>query len=161
MNAIEMLEKQHQEIEELFEVFSNVGESPRVKEGVFRRIANALAVHLDVEVKILYPEAKSSETEEILGELVEEHLSARRLLADILEAGPEDEQFEANVNVLHEQVAHHVEEEEELFPKVKKALSAEELEEMGERMLQMVEEIESEGEPAESIPAPTDAPSRI
>jgi hemerythrin superfamily protein len=163
VNAIEMLKKQHREVEALFEEFESAGEKAvKTKERVFRDIANALALHADIEEKIFYPEAKTAETEEILRESVEEHLSVRRLIADVLEAGAEDEQFDAKVSVLKEQVEHHVEEEEEeLFPKVSKARSKEELEEMGQRMQQMAEELESEGEPAESIPGQTDTPSQI
>ncbi len=163
MNAIDLLKHQHREVEELFEEIEDAGEGAvQTKERVFRGIANALALHSEIEERIFYPEAKASETEDVLRESVEEHLSVRRLIADILEAGPEDVQFDAKVNVLKEQVEHHVEEEEqELFPKVEKARSADELEEMGLRMQQMAEELASEGEPAESISAHTDAPSQI
>ncbi len=163
MNAIQMLKLQHREVEDLFEEFEEAGEKAvQTKDHVFRRIANALALHADIEEKIFYPEAKTSETEDILRESVEEHLSLRRLIADILEAGPEDAQFDAKVSVLKEQVEHHVEEEEEeLFPKVEKARSKDELEDLGQRMQQMAEELESEGEPAQSISAQTEGPSQI
>ena len=48
------------------------------------------------------------------------------------------------MKVLKEQVEHHVEEEEkELFPKVRKACSKEELEDLGARMEELVEELEA------------------
>ena len=163
MNAIEMLKKQHREVEELFETLEGAGEGAmKTKERVFQQLADALAVHAEIEEKIFYPESKDADTEELLREAVEEHLSVKRVIADLMQTGPEDEQFDARCKVLREQIEHHVkEEEEELFPKVKKACSKEQLEDMGERMEAMADELEEQGQPSASIPDQTDAPSPI
>src|SRR5438045_8106815 len=116
MSAIDMLESQHREVEGLFEEFEKA-RGPQQKQKVFEQIADKLAVHSTIEEKHFYPAAKSKETEELLTESVEEHLSVKRLIADLLALETADETFEAKVNVLKEQVEHHVqEEEEELFP---------------------------------------------
>ena len=82
----------------------------------------------------------------------------KRVLADLMDVGPEDEQFDARMSVLKEQVEHHVEEEEkELFPKVRKSLSEEELEELGDRMQKMFEKLEAQGDASKEIPDQTDA----
>ena len=86
----------------------------------------------------------------------------KRLLVDIIEGEVEDEQFDARIEVLKEQVEHHVEEEEkELFPKVRKALSKDELEDLGTRMQTMAEELEAQGEPSKIIPGETDSPAQL
>ena len=86
----------------------------------------------------------------------------KRLLADILESEPSDEQLDAKMKVLKEQVEHHVEEEEkELFPKVRKACSKEELEDLGTRMQTLAEELDTHGDPSRSIPGQTDSPAQI
>jgi hypothetical protein len=163
MNAIDLLEKQHREVEELFEKFEESGENAKkTKERLCRDISDRLAVHAEIEEKLFYPEAKQENTEEILRESVEEHLAVKRTLADLLESGPEDEQFEAKMTVLKEQVEHHVEEEEkELFPKVRKACSKEELEDLGDRMETLAEELASQGEPSKTIPGQTDSAAPI
>jgi len=163
MDAIELLEQQHREVEELFEEFEGTGESARkTKEKLCREISDKLAVHAEIEEKLFYPESKMEDTEDILRESVEEHLAIKRVLADLLETEVSDEQFEARMKVLKEQVEHHVEEEQdELFPKVKKALSEEELEELGARMEELADEVMSEGSPSQDIPGQTDAPSPI
>jgi hemerythrin superfamily protein len=163
VNAIELLEQQHREVEELFEEFEVTGEGARkTKERLCREISDQLAVHAEIEEKIFYPESKQEETEELLREAVEEHLSMKRVLADLLETSVEDEQFDARMKVLKEQVEHHVEEEEkELFPKVRKACSKEELEDMGARMQALAEELESKEEPSRNIPGDTDQPAQI
>ena len=163
MNAIDLLEKQHREVEELFEEFEDAGDGARkTKERLCRDVSDQLAVHAEIEEKLFYPESKQENTEEILRESVEEHLAMKRLLAEIMEGGTDDEQFMARMEVLKEQVEHHVDEEEkELFPKVRKACSKEELEDLGNRMETLAEELIAEGEPSKSIRGQTDHPAPI
>ena len=163
MNAIDLLEQQHREVEELFEEFDGAGDGAvKTKERLCREISDALAVHAEIEEKLFYPESKQENTEEILRESVEEHLAMKRTLADLIESDVDDAQFDARMKVLKEEVEHHVEEERsELFPKVKKNCSKEELEDMGARMQQMAEKLEEEGEPSKSVPGQTDEPAHI
>jgi hemerythrin superfamily protein len=163
VNAIDLLEQQHREVEELFEEFEGAGErAKKTKERLCREISDALAVHAEIEEKLFYPESKQEDTEEMLREAVEEHLSMKRVLADLIEGDVEDDQFDARMKVLKEQVEHHVEEEEkELFPKVRKACSKDELEDLGQRMQTLAEELEAQGEPSKMIPGQTDAPADI
>ena len=163
MNAIDLLDQQHDEVEKLFEKFEAAGDNARkTKERLCREISDALAIHAEIEEKIFYPESKQENTEEILRESVEEHLSMKRLIADLIESDPSDDQFDAKMKVLKEQVEHHVEEEEkELFPKVRKDLSKDELEDLGERMQTMADDLEAEGAPSKNIPGQTDAPADI
>jgi hemerythrin superfamily protein len=162
VNAIDLLEKQHREVEELFEEFEDAGDGARkTKARLCQDISEQLAVHAEIEEKLFYPEAKQENTEELLRESVEEHLAVKRLLADLMEGGTDDPQFMARMKVLKEQVEHHVDEEEkELFPKVRKSCSKEELEDLGRRMESMAEEL-MEGDPSKSIPGQTDAPAPI
>jgi hemerythrin superfamily protein len=113
-------------------------------------------VHATIEEKHFYPATKNTRTEELLQEAVEEHLSVKRSIADLLEISPEDARFDAKLAVLKEQVEHHVEEEEgELFPKVKKMLGEDELEDLGVVMEDMAEGLKAAGAPRESVPAET------
>jgi hemerythrin superfamily protein len=163
MNAIDLLERQHRDVEELFEEFEGAGDGARkTRERLCREISDQLAVHAEIEEKLFYPEARQPGTEDLLRESVEEHLAVKRLLAEIMEGGIEDAQFDARMKVLKEQVEHHVEEEEhELFPKVKKACSKEELEDLGDRMDEMAKRLVEEGAPSSKIPDQTDRPAPI
>ena len=154
MDAIELLKTQHQEVKGLFKRIEKAEEDE--KQDLFEQLADALAVHAAIEEKHFYPATKNARTEELLQEAVEEHLSAKRLIADLMEMSPEDPQFDAKVTVLQEQIEHHVEEEEkELFPKVRKMLGKEELEDLGVVMEDMAEELKGAGAPRESFPAET------
>ena len=163
MNAIDLLEQQHREVEELFEEFEGASDGAQKTKGrLCREISDQLAVHATIEEKLFYPESKQEKTEEILRESVEEHLAIKRILADLMESEPSDDQFDAKMKVLKEQVEHHVEEEEkDLFPKVRKVLSKEELEDLGDRMQTMAEELEAEGEPSKDVPGQTDSPAHL
>jgi hypothetical protein len=104
---------------------------------------------------------RTTRTEQLLREAVEEHLSAKRLLADLIQTDPGDPQFDAKVKVLKEQIQHHVDEEEsQLFPKVLNLISTQELEDLAVVMQDAAEELE-QGEPREIIPLETRAPSSI
>lgn len=154
MNAIELLKNQHDEAKALFKKMENGGEEE--KQDLFERLADALAVHATIEEKHFYPATKSARTEELLQEAVEEHLAVKRLIADLLEMSPDDPQFDAKIAVLEEQVEHHIEEEEgELFPKVRKMLSADELDDLAVVMEDMAQELKAQGAPRESVPAET------
>jgi hemerythrin-like domain-containing protein len=166
VNALKLLETQHREVEELFEEFESAGEGARkTKERLCAQVADALALHAEIEEKLFYPEMKQAigkEGEELLRESVEEHLSVKRLLDDILDSSASDDQFDAKMKVLKEQVEHHVEEEEsELWKQAKKSCSNEQLEDLGQRMEELAEQLESEGHPASRISDQTDAPSEI
>jgi hypothetical protein len=153
MGAIEMLESQHREVEKLFAAFEKA--SGAKKRDIFLEIADKLAIHATIEEKHFYPAAKGDETEDLLEESVEEHLSVKRIIADLLE-DEDDETLEAKVAVLKEQVEHHVEEEEdELFPKVEDMLDATTLDALEQEMTATQEELLSRGNPREHIPQET------
>ena len=160
MNAIELLKQQHREVEKLFKGIEKAG--PDEKEKLFDELADALAVHAAIEEQHFYPATKDARTEELLQEAVEEHLSVKRIIADLLEMEPDDAQFDAKMTVLQEQVEHHVEEEEgELFPKVKKLLGKDALDALEQEMTATREELMEEGDPREAVPAETDEAARI
>src|SRR5512138_2713228 len=126
MDAIKLLTQQHREVAKLFEQFEKAGDgAKKSKLQLCQKISDALAVHATIEEKIFYPATKDARTEELLHEAVEEHLSAKRILADLLQKTEIDEQAEAKISVLQEQIDHHVQEEEKkLFPQTRKLLDA-------------------------------------
>lgn len=133
MNAIEMLTKQHRQMEKALKAVIDAHASTRAAE--FARAADVLMSHVLVEERYFYPAVKAKRTEDILLESLEEHLSLKRLIADLLVLSPRDPSFEAKVHVLEEQAKHHHEEEEEhLFPKVTKLLTSDELDALGAAM---------------------------
>jgi len=163
MDAIELLTQQHREVEDLFTEFEEMGEGETAaREQLCQKISDALAVHITIEEQIFYPATKGARTEELLREAVEEHLAAKRVIADLLQTGPSDAQFSARMKVLQEQIEHHVKEEEkELFPAAKKVLDRDQLEELGDEMERLAKELSEAGEPRMAVPDETDRPAPI
>ncbi len=133
MNAIDLLVTQHRELENLFEALLETAEERR--QPLFDQAADLLISHVLIEEELFYPAVRAKRTEDVLLESLEEHLSLKRLVADLTALAPADQSFEPKVHVLEEQAEHHHQEEENhLFPKSRKLLSPQELEELGARM---------------------------
>jgi hemerythrin superfamily protein len=161
MNAIEMLKQQHKQVRKLFKEFEDA-KSAGARRKSFEQIADALAVHAAIEEKHFYPAVKKQETEDILLESVEEHLEIKRVIADLLAMKADDENFQAKVTVLQEDVEHHAgEEEEELFPKVEKLFDDDTLEAIAEKMQETQDELISAGNPRDAVPGETDAAAPV
>lgn len=139
MDAIEFLVKHHRKLEAQLE---NLKSSDTVDQAEFNAMADALAAHITVEEEIFYPAVKARKTEEILMESLEEHLSLKRVLSDLLDIRASDEKFGPKLHVLAEQAEHHHEEEEEnLFPKAKKVMDQSQRETLGAEMNKRMEEL--------------------
>ena len=80
MDAIELLMIQHEEAKALFKKIERAEDDE--KQDLFERVADALAVHATIEEKQFYPATRNARTEEMLQEAVEEHLAAKRIIAD-------------------------------------------------------------------------------
>jgi hemerythrin superfamily protein len=156
IDAIQLLEGQHREVERLFATLEKA-KGPAEKSGLFRQIADKLAVHATIEERHFYPAVKAKRTEDILLESLEEHLGIKRVIADLLGVPPADETFDAKVKVLKEQVEHHVKEEEtDLFPKVKKIIDKVTLIALAQEMVATQEELMSNGDPRAAVPSETE-----
>src|SRR6202022_3796249 len=102
-------------------------------------LGRELSIHAEIEEKIFYPAGKEAEpTRDLVLESIEEHKQIKLVLADLEQTDHSTDEWGAALKVLREDVMHHVgEEENELFPKVKKILSKDQLETLGTRMEEM------------------------
>src|SRR3954468_3683709 len=136
MNALIVLKQDHNNVEELFSRFEHLDAGDvMTKRHVADKIIEHLSIHAAVEEQVFYPavRAASEEAEDVVLEGLEEHHVVKWTLSELEELAPTDERFAPKMRVLIESVRHHVEEEEnELFPKVREALTNEQLEEMGQ-----------------------------
>lgn len=142
MNATALLKAQHRKVEALFKKLEGGRSDPQT---VLEELANSLAAHMAIEHEFLYPAAKEVD-DEMVNESFEEHSLAEVALKRLIATDPEDEAFDARVTALKELIEHHVEEEEEdLFPKVEKAIDDATLNSMGKAMKQRFDEAFEEG----------------
>jgi hemerythrin superfamily protein len=150
MDAIDYLRRQHHEMERaMAQVLEADADGMRSR---FDEVADQLTMHIESEEQVFYPAVKAARTEDILLESLEEHLSLKRLLADLLALDPADKTFEPKFKVLKEQAEHHHKEEEEhLFPKVAKLLDAGRRATLGEQMHALQAKLRRAGEPREMV----------
>jgi hemerythrin superfamily protein len=135
MNAIDLLVDHHRRLEK------------KLKDALEKccpvaQALDELVAHVTAEEEIFYPAVKADRTEDILLESLEEHLALKRLVSDFLSLTEDDQQYEPKLHVLKEQVEHHHKEEEEhLFPKVKKCMKSERLDALGDEMKRMMDDL--------------------
>jgi len=151
-DAIALLKEDHRTVEKLFKDFESAKGEGR-KEKLARQICLELSVHTKIEEEIFYPACEGKIEEDLLKEAFVEHDSAKLLVAEIeAGSGQTDEFFDAKVQVLSEQIEHHVEEEEkELFPQVRKADI--DLDALGEQLAARKKELVA-GYKASGVPEP-------
>jgi hemerythrin superfamily protein len=155
LNALDLLTDQHTQVDKLFE---QIEEGSGNRMAAFTELADLLAAHAAIEEKIFYPRVMSDKTSDMLHESVEEHLAIKRVLADLMTMDLDDEEFDAKLSVLKENVSHHAHEEEEqkLFPMLRKSMDAEELAGLGNELLAMFESIIGTS-PRKKVPGETRA----
>jgi hemerythrin superfamily protein len=124
-DAIAMLMADHKKVKKLFSDFSKLkGEGgDGDKSAIVNQICNELKVHTELEEEIFYPAVrKAIDDSDLMDEALVEHAGAKDLIAQLEDASPDDDLYDAKVAVLGEQINHHVKEEEgEMFPKARKA----------------------------------------
>jgi hemerythrin-like domain-containing protein len=127
-DAVALLKAEHDQVNQLFEEFeratrSRGGNGGSRKTELAAEICRQLTIHAAIEEEIFYPAANDAvQDDELVPEATVEHQSAKELIAKIERMDPEDELFDATVTVLGEYIRHHVKEEQnELFPQVKRA----------------------------------------
>jgi hemerythrin superfamily protein len=138
--ATALLRADHKLVNSLFEQYESA-KSPTKKKALVAQICMELTVHAQIEEEIFYPQVQDAlKDHELVPEAVVEHATLKDLIAQIEDAEPDSEMYDARVKVLSEYVKHHVKEEQnEIFPKVKE--SKLDLTELGEQLAQRKEEL--------------------
>jgi hemerythrin superfamily protein len=149
MDALTMLKQDHQKVKRIFGELEGT-EDPRTRKALFGELMKELTMHERIEEEIFYPaveeRAREKKTEELLVESYVEHAFVNTISQEILKTDYAADVWAAKLKVMKENVEHHAFEEEEgkLFPKVEKLFSADELEELGEEMMELKEEAQED-----------------
>jgi hemerythrin superfamily protein len=140
-DALAMLETEHSEVEGWFDEYEDLDDDGEKLE-LAHKIFTALIVHTEIEEAIFYPKVRAAlDEDDLMDEAVVEHMTAKQLIGDIENARPSAKLYDAKVKVLGEYVKHHAKEEEnEMFPKVRKE-SGLDLEELRDEMMKKKEQL--------------------
>lgn len=145
-DALQMLTEDHRAVQKLFEAFEKAAKDDiDAKTTLVRRACEELTVHAMIEEELLYPAAQEALGEDDRPDVEEayvEHFLVKVLIEKFAKLRAGDAGFDATFKVMSEMVSHHIEEEEsDLFPKLRK--SGADLDELGRKMMQRKEELES------------------
>jgi hemerythrin superfamily protein len=136
MDALELLKKDHKAVKDLFKKIAANKNAKQQKE-LFEHIKTELETHTHIEETVFYPAVEETpEMEDMVAESLEEHKQVKTLLREMEKLTADSDKFEPKLKVLMENVEHHAEEEEEgkMFPKLRKLMNAERLEELGQEL---------------------------
>ena len=147
--ALEMLKEDHAKVQKAFKEFEKLDrEDIETMKQMVHTVCEDLKVHTTLEEEIFYPAVREAiDDEDIMNEAMVEHDTAKMLIEQLENMGPEDPNYHATFTVLGEYVKHHVkEEEDEMFPQAKKTdLDFEDLaQRMKERKQELVGETQQE-----------------
>jgi hemerythrin-like domain-containing protein len=118
MEILDHLEQEHRQAEHLMKELSETDSGPQRRE-TLDRLTEALAVHMQVEERFLYPIVADVMGDETEQEADVEHSLAREGLATLNDLVDEPG-FKAALDMLQAGVRHHVEEEEQkIFPRLR------------------------------------------
>ncbi len=138
MDAIALLKAEHQAVEAKFARYEHLGDRAlKAKATIVAEVIRALSAHAAIEEEVFYPAVRErlADQEDQVLEALEEHHVLKWTLSELDGMSPDQERFNAKFTVLMESVRHHVKEEEkELFPRVRKGFTRNELAELGDAL---------------------------
>lgn len=160
-NAVDMLLGQHERIRSLFEQIEGMSRRPsRKKEQLVGELITILSKHGEIEEQVFYPAVRNEvdgQADEI-DESMEEHHAAKFLLRELEGMSSDAPRYDWKVHVLKEYMLHHLEEEEQdLFPDVREAMTEQRLREIGGGMVKVWDVAPSRPHPA----APQTPPANV
>jgi hemerythrin superfamily protein len=136
MDALELLKQDHQNVKELFKQGQETDDKKRQRQ-IFKEIKSKLETHARIEETVFYPAMEEhEELKDMVLESLEEHKQMKTVLRELARLSTSSERFKPKFKVLKDNVEHHAVEEEEgkMFPKIRKLINRNELEELGQEL---------------------------
>jgi hemerythrin superfamily protein len=152
MDPTKLLKKQHREVQALFRQVEKT-ESGNRRRDLMNQIVESLQLHMKIEEEIFYPalrEIGTKKAEELTLEAYEEHGVAKLVMKQLPQVDPNDDRFEAKMTVFKELIAHHVDEEEHEMFKLAGKIGEDELNVLGNRMMEAIARASGHEGPAKS-----------
>ena len=136
-DALAQLKADHDKVKRLFLEFESLkgdDDDDERKSELVDEICYELTIHAMLEEEIFYPAVRAAiDDDEMMDEADIEHAGARELISQLEVMYPGDDHFDATVTVLGEEVAHHIDKEEnDMFEALRGA--GIDLDELGEQL---------------------------
>ena len=133
-DAIQILTDDHREVEGLFQ---KVESGSAGKKDVVAKIVRELSIHDAIEREYLYPAVRkhiADQGDHLAEHSLDEHGKVATLLADIEDADDAVRQDELLRELIPDVKSHVKEEEEQIFPGLRSAMSASDLADLGSKL---------------------------
>ncbi|MFN2519700.1 MAG: hemerythrin domain-containing protein [Candidatus Limnocylindria bacterium] len=143
MDALALLKEDHDKAKKVMtELEGTTERGVKTRQELWKKLLKELTIHENIEEEIFYPALREKpKAKDIVLEAMEEHHLVDDIVNQIKETPFADEHWSAKFKVAKENVEHHIEEEEtEMFKVARQVFSKEELEDFGQRMMQVKEQ---------------------
>ena len=148
MDAISLLLKDHEMLRKLAKEFADTTEDQvDARTKMLKRLENELNAHTTIEEELLYPALVAAtddvEDERRVAEGIEEHrVCDKKVIPDLHKSDPSSISYSGQAKVLKDYIFHHLkEEEEDMFPKIRRLIASKDLQQLGDKMLARKKEL--------------------
>ena len=140
MDALTLLKQDHDKVKKMLTEGEETTErAEKTRTELLETLKAELMIHEQIEEEIFYPALKSHpKAKEIVLEAYEEHHVVDDIMGELEATDVTDETWSAKFKVMKENIEHHIEEEEgEMFKQARQVFDADELEQLGARMMEL------------------------
>jgi hemerythrin superfamily protein len=124
---VDALTAEHRLVEGVFDKLLQTDESQAARrEALLAKIAYALSKHAIEEENVIYPALMEAARADTSRHLTEDHAKIKTFIYDLRRLSPSDPQWLIRAREFHQELQHHMrEEEDEIFPQFRNAMSPE------------------------------------
>ncbi len=139
----DMLQKDHETVRTALDrLIASGNGAKKTREDLFTKVKNELELHTKFEEEVFYPtfraDKKDKEAKEEVKDALGEHKDAKQMLAKLEKMDMTSDEFIEKVKELKAALEHHIhDEEDEMFPQAREAVSDEESQEMAKKYADM------------------------
>ena len=140
MDALTLLKEDHDKVKKMLTEGEETTErAEKTRTQLFETLKAEMMIHERIEEEIFYPALKSHpKAKDIVLEAYEEHHVVDEIMGELEATDVTDETWAAKFKVMKENIEHHIEEEEgEMFKQARQVFEADELEQLGARMMEL------------------------
>ncbi|GAA5167953.1 MULTISPECIES: hemerythrin domain-containing protein [Amycolatopsis] len=137
-DLISVITTDHREVEQIFQELETGEGTPDHRRRLADHVITELVRHSVAEEQLMYPAARRylDNGDELADHELEEHAEAEQVMKQLENVPADDPRFDQLLGDLMKDIRHHIkDEEEDLLPKLQQACSAEELRELGEKVV--------------------------
>ncbi|RCW46241.1 hemerythrin HHE cation binding domain-containing protein [Halopolyspora algeriensis] len=137
-SLVDVIIADHRAVDEVFGQLETGSGSDEHRRQLVEHVITELVRHSVAEEQYLYPAAreKLSDGDHVADREVEEHAEAEQLMKQLEATEEDDPEFDRMTGKLITDIRHHIEEEErDLLPRLSEACTADELDDLGKKVM--------------------------